>query len=70
MAKEVFGDKADAHATEEIFYWLERCNDEKQLAKDLLRVHEHAKRIYETETPSPEQTLGIFDMIYGEEDEN
>jgi hypothetical protein len=69
IAEDLFGTRADAYATEEIYAWLEIAPSGEVFVEDLKRVIEHAKNVYKTETPSTEQVFGLFDLIFNPEED-
>lgn len=66
LARELFGDKANDYATEEIYDYLEASDDPEDFMADLRRVIDHAKTVYQTQAPSPEQVFGLFERLFGE----
>lgn len=67
-ARKVFGAQSNQLAANEIYDYLEAADDEADFLADLDRLYTHCKAIYDTPTPTPEQTFGLFERIYGEEE--
>lgn len=68
-AEEIFGSR-DCYATEEIHDYLENSDDDDAFIEDLKRIHGHAKVVYKTATPTPEQVFGLFERRYPSDDED
>lgn len=68
MAVNVFGDKTDFYAADEIYDYL-KIAEPDVVAADLDRIYGHAKVVFKTEHPNPEQVFGLFDRIYNDDEE-
>ena len=69
IAEQLFGAQVNTCAVEEIYDYLEIA-DEEDFLIDLKQVIEHTKKIYKTTAPTPEQVFGVFERIYGDEDDD
>jgi hypothetical protein len=63
IAEKLFGAQSNVFAVHEIFDYLAE-SDEAEFAADLTRTIEHAKIVYKTTAPTPEQVFGLFDRIF------
>ena len=70
LADQIFGERTNVTAVEEITHYLEVAgDDEEDFLSDLGRMVSHTKVIYGTETPTPEQVFGVFANIFETEED-
>jgi hypothetical protein len=69
MAIEIFGDKASFYAADEIYDYFTILDDPDEVKTDVQRVYGHAKQVFQTASPTPEQVFGLFDRIYNDDEE-
>ena len=67
IANTLFGEQSNLFAVKEIYEYLEATDDEEDFAKDLKRIIDKAKLVFETETPTPEQVFFLFSTIFPSE---
>lgn len=72
IAKNLFGADYTTDAVFTIYEYLsDEDVDEEEYLKDLKRMYEHAKVAFSVNRPTPDQVLGLFDLIFnGDEDES
>ena len=74
IAEKFWGAAVGSTAVELVYDGLQNADDvgvdEEEFTADLQRVIGHAKVVYRTETPSPEQVFGLFERIFDTDDED
>jgi hypothetical protein len=68
IAQDLFGKLADAASASEIYeYVKEEDVDLKEYVGDLKCAYAHAKTIFKTVEPTPEQVFNVFDNVFLDE---